>query len=254
MAAPPSTRELPSYYPALEQTFAALGFVCWSFQLIPQVIKIYRTKSVEGFSVAMLLLWTVTLSTLGGYTAGLGLSTLLIIQPNFFYLFNAVTIAQCFFYGRKYALCNIELAVYYGVKVSSERGLSGVVNSLGAIPLVFALLGTLPQYWEIIHGLGGLLNAISLAFRPEPFDPVTFLNFFAITVAQGVIFVFWGWYEKVRKGRGRGNVDEDFKGDSAGGAYVSEASLQPLQQDNAETKQATQMIGEDDKVQDHRTQ
>ncbi|KAJ3324533.1 hypothetical protein HDU93_002800, partial [Gonapodya sp. JEL0774] len=132
----------------------------------------------------------------------------------------------------------LELAVYYSVKVSSDRGLTTAVNVIGVIPLVFALAGFLPQYWEfwrlkrvigisllfsLIDGSGGLFNGISVAFRPPPFDVVAFLNFFLITVAQAVTWVCFLWYEVVRKGRGKGpSVGADrevgsFQGGSADG-------------------------------------
>src|SRR4051812_12709387 len=61
----------------------------------------------------------------------------------------------------------------------------------------------------LIDGLGGLVNTISLVFRPGPFDWVAAANFFLITVFQGVNVAFYGWFEVIRKGRGR-----EFPGES----------------------------------------
>ncbi|KAJ3340081.1 hypothetical protein HDU93_007423 [Gonapodya sp. JEL0774] len=205
-----------------------------------------------------------TLRRTRGYCAAMGLATMLIVQPQFFYFFNSVAISQCFYYGRKWSLrasfgvfiavlvggLLMELAVYFGVKVARENNVDTAVNALGTIPIVFAMIGFLPQYWEFlsewmatrigtttfratsldppaisglkrvigislifsfIDGAGGLFNAISVVFRPPPLDSLAFLNFFSMTIAQTGTFLFYFWYEWVRSGRGTMQISEKYR-------------------------------------------
>lgn len=41
--------------PAADKTLATIGAVLWSVQVIPQIVKSYRTKSTEGLSPILML-------------------------------------------------------------------------------------------------------------------------------------------------------------------------------------------------------
>lgn len=41
--------------PAADKTLATIGAVLWSIQVVPQIIKTWRTKSTDGLSPALML-------------------------------------------------------------------------------------------------------------------------------------------------------------------------------------------------------
>lgn len=40
---------------AAENALGTIGAVCWTIQIIPQLVKSYRTKDVEGLSAMLML-------------------------------------------------------------------------------------------------------------------------------------------------------------------------------------------------------
>ncbi|KZT03515.1 uncharacterized protein LAESUDRAFT_704493 [Laetiporus sulphureus 93-53] len=176
------------------------GTICWTVQLIPQIWKSWRTKSIEGLSEYLPLFWGVASAPLGVYAIVQDLNIPLILQPQ---LFGALCFApwlQCQYYGRKrslrtclllYAACTItmvgfELGMVYAVRPSYRKGNTRGVEFFGILSSIMISLALLPQYYEIyqlrevigisipfmtIDMLGEVFSNLSLAFKSS-FDVV----------------------------------------------------------------------------------
>ncbi|KAI9002160.1 hypothetical protein DFJ74DRAFT_639610 [Hyaloraphidium curvatum] len=165
----------PSYYPVLKQVFAALGFVFFSFQLAPQVWKNYKNKNTEGLATAMIMIWYIASLLLAGYAVGIGLTILVIIQPQIFTAFNVAVLVQIFYYmpnnpssyfarkgyripmptawliffGALALSAAIVAGLYFAIRYAYDTGQNSVILALGYLPTVFVFIGFLPQFWEI---------------------------------------------------------------------------------------------------------
>ena len=51
----------------IHHIFTVLGTILWTVQLLPQVYKSWRTKSTEGLSGALMLIWSISAVFLGVY-------------------------------------------------------------------------------------------------------------------------------------------------------------------------------------------
>jgi len=81
-----------------ENVFGTIGTICWSVQLIPQIVKSYRTKSTTGLSEWLLLLWAISGSFLGVYVIVQNLNIPLILQSQFFAALSTISWIQCQYY------------------------------------------------------------------------------------------------------------------------------------------------------------
>lgn len=91
---------MPTTRKVLENVFGLLGIFFWSFQLLPQVIDNYRSKTTKGLSSSMFILWTLAALGFGSYAIIEGLSVPIIVQPHVFGFFSTICYLQCFYYGQ----------------------------------------------------------------------------------------------------------------------------------------------------------
>ncbi|KAJ5224442.1 uncharacterized protein N7469_007945 [Penicillium citrinum] len=118
--------------PIAENVLGTLGAVCWSIQLLPQIIINYKRHNTEGLQGSMMLLWAAAGVPLGVYNIVEEFNIALRIQPQILTTLSLITWAQCLYYGKGFSIA---------------KCIAAVVPLL----LVLALLaaGVLRHYWDI---------------------------------------------------------------------------------------------------------
>jgi uncharacterized protein with PQ loop repeat len=79
--------------------FAVAGAICWSLQLVPQIVLNYKRKSTDGFSGLMMLLWVMAGVPLGIYNIIQSLNIGLQIQPSVICFLNSRANDKAILYG-----------------------------------------------------------------------------------------------------------------------------------------------------------
>ncbi|KAH9025830.1 hypothetical protein EDB84DRAFT_1273369 [Lactarius hengduanensis] len=108
-----------------ENIFGTMGAILWSVQLIPQLVKSWRTKSTKGLSPLLPLMWSMAALPLGIYVIVQDLNVPLIVQPQLFALFTLLSWTQCMYYGRarSRAWCAAVLAATLVLYAALEAGM-----------------------------------------------------------------------------------------------------------------------------------
>ncbi|KAI0731375.1 PQ loop repeat-domain-containing protein [Earliella scabrosa] len=203
--------------PAAENALGTLGTICWTIQLLPQLWLTYRTKSVEGLSEWLMLIWGIAGSFLGTYSVVEGLSVPLILQPQLFGSLCLVSWAQCQYYGRKrsraasLALFVVALALFAGFEVGTifavtpayNAGNTAPVQFFGIFSTVLIAVALFPQYYEIykhkevigisipfmiVDLLGGVFNSLSLAFK-DNYPVVAGVTYALVVLLDGIVIL-----------------------------------------------------------------
>ncbi|KAI0642121.1 PQ loop repeat-domain-containing protein [Trametes meyenii] len=202
---------------AAENALGTIGTVCWTVQILPQIWKSWRTKSTEGLSEWLVLLWGFSGVPLGVYAITQNLNIPLILQPQFFATLSYISWAQCQHYGRKRSKltslimfivavvfsAGLEVGMVYAIKPAYHHGNMHAVQFFGILSSVLIALALIPQYWEIyirkevvglsvlfilVDMLGGVFSDLSLAFKEE-FDVVAGVTYSLVVVMDGVILI-----------------------------------------------------------------
>lgn len=197
---------------ALTTVFGTLGAVCWSVQLIPQIILNYRRHSAAGLSPGFMLFWAAAGLPLGVYNIVSGFNVALRIQPQILTSLSLITWGQCHFYERRWSLKkvlaatiplgsvlgSVEAALVFAVRIGMQRGTQWPLTLMAVLAAVLLALGVMEQYvaiWKTrsvegisflfcgIDAIGDVTSIISVAFEPT----VNILGF----VMYGVEFVLW---------------------------------------------------------------
>ncbi|KAF9172020.1 hypothetical protein BGX20_006500 [Mortierella sp. AD010] len=157
----------------LENVFGMLGIVFWSLQLLPQVIENYKKKSTEGLSYSMFFIWIL---------AALG--------------FGSYAVAE-----------NLSIPIIYG----EDNHVKGTTVAAGVLPIVFVVLGFMPQYADIYKdksvvgvsmafiagdAMGAIFSIISLCFR-DTLDILATLTYVMVLICDLAVFGFFLYYNKL---------------------------------------------------------
>ncbi|ENH73019.1 hypothetical protein FOC1_g10009754 [Fusarium oxysporum f. sp. cubense race 1] len=143
--------------PVAANILGTLGAVCWSIQLIPQIIVNYRRHNATGLQPSMMMLWAWAGVPLGVYNIVKEFNIALRIQPQILTLLSLVTWIQCYYYERKWSVYRSLLVV---IPIAAVMG--GIQASL-IIALRIAKSRSLE--WPLI--LMASLSAALLAAGPE---------------------------------------------------------------------------------------
>ncbi|OBZ74152.1 Uncharacterized protein C2E12.03c [Grifola frondosa] len=202
---------------AAENALGTIGTICWTVQLIPQIWKSWRTKSTEGLSHWLVLLWGIAGAFLGTYVIVQDLNIPLILQPQLFGVLSFVCWAQCLYYGKKYsflvsvawffflviAVGGFEAGMVFAIRPSYHRGEQRPIQFFGIFSSVIISLALFPQYYEIykhrevigisilfmaVDLLGGVFSDLSLAFKAN-FDVIAAVTYSLVVVLDGVVIV-----------------------------------------------------------------
>ncbi|KAF7308167.1 hypothetical protein HMN09_00664500 [Mycena chlorophos] len=179
-----------------ENVLGTIGTIFWSIQLVPQIWKSYKSKSTEGLSHWLVLIWGGSIVFFGPYTIIQDLNIPLILQPQLFGALSLISWGQCQYYAHpNYLAANAEsdssmrarrsarrrailltllamllvgafqLALVFGIRPAYRRGeepANRAVQFLGIVSPVIIALGLIPQYLEIYRLKE--VRGISIAF------------------------------------------------------------------------------------------
>ncbi|KAI9137993.1 hypothetical protein BKA69DRAFT_1031867, partial [Paraphysoderma sedebokerense] len=189
---------------------------------LQQVYHTYKRKTTFGLNPWIMIIWI--LSCVGGtaYAILQRLSIFITIQLVFLGIFCAICIAQHLYYAMNYSLLKSALwcigivVIYIGLITACYFAmvLSNSVILIDIFALsspILVLVGFLPQYVTIyksktadglsitfilMDGLGGIFFALSLAFRPGPYDVIAAVTGLSVTVCEFVNLGFCVYYRK----------------------------------------------------------
>ena len=196
----------------MSDVFGTLGAVCWSIQLIPQVILNYRRHSAAGLSPAFMISWAWAGIPLGVYNIVSGFSIALQVQPQILTALSLVTWAQCYYYERKWSICKvlvvagtagcvmsgIEAGLVFALRHGQEQGTTWPVTLMAVLAALLLALGVCEQYLAIwknrsvegisflfcgIDALGDVTSIVSVVFERH-------LDILGLVI-YGVEFVMW---------------------------------------------------------------
>ncbi|KAI9599382.1 PQ loop repeat-domain-containing protein [Syncephalis fuscata] len=194
----------------VKEVLGSLSLLFWSFQLVPQIWKMYKERSSKGVSGLMMLIWIAGCAFYASYAVALDLAVTLIIQPEVFLFFAIICYAQCIYYEKKLSkltavaimllvasLCvGLQVGSIYGTIEADRQGLTGVVAFMGILPAVLIDIGFLPQYWEVwvtksasgisygflvMDTLGSIFAILSLIFH-EHFDSIAASTYISVLI------------------------------------------------------------------------
>jgi hypothetical protein len=165
----------------VENALGTIGAVLWTIQILPQIVKSYRSKSTLGLSAGLMLwvqvhssrgisvliadpntntltlrsIWAIASWFLGSYIVVQRLSIPLQIQPQLFGSLAAISVAQCLYYDKGWSKLRAVLffiifeVLFAGFEAGSVFALwVGKVSSSAlhhqhrASPVLFAAEGT----------------------------------------------------------------------------------------------------------------
>ncbi|KAL5345653.1 hypothetical protein ACLOAV_009407 [Pseudogymnoascus australis] len=181
--------------PIAANVLGTLGAVCWSIQLIPQIVLNHRRHSTEGLQRSMMLLWALAGVPLGVYNITSGFNVALLVQPQILTLLSLGTWAQCFYYGDKLSkrkctalvsgmavlFGGIETSLVFALRAGINHGIHWPVTLMGVLSAVLLSAGVLRHYYDIwihrtvrgisfifvgIDAAGDVFSLISIFFQP----------------------------------------------------------------------------------------
>lgn len=123
--------------PVVANVLGTIGAICWSVQLIPQIIINHRRHHAIGLQPSMMLLWASAGIPLGVYNIVESFNVALRIQAQILTLLSLITWSQCYYYGRAWTIqkcivilvgmCTvmggIEMALIFALRVSGASKL-----------------------------------------------------------------------------------------------------------------------------------
>ncbi|KAG2416052.1 hypothetical protein HFD88_007244 [Aspergillus terreus] len=180
--------------PIAANVLGTLGAVCWSVQLIPQIVINYRRHDTEGLQASMMLLWAAAGVPLGVYNITEELNIALRIQAQILTVLSLVTWAQCLYYGKKYSITRcvtavtllmclfggIEVALIFALRAAKDQELRWPLILMAVLSASLLAAGVLTHYWDIyvhrtvrgisfifvgIDAAGDLFSLISVVFE-----------------------------------------------------------------------------------------
>ncbi|OCF35448.1 hypothetical protein I316_03000 [Kwoniella heveanensis BCC8398] len=146
-----------------ENILATVGAVLWAIQGIPQVVKSYRTQSTKGLSPYLMLLWMASGLFFCTYVVTRDLAIPAVIQPHASLIIYTISWGQCLYYSCGYSLIKtilcaggallagaaFEGASIAGLLAGKRHGTEIPMVVYGYASTVIAVIGILPQYYEI---------------------------------------------------------------------------------------------------------
>ncbi|KAL7423915.1 hypothetical protein Q5752_001500 [Cryptotrichosporon argae] len=233
---------------AADTTFATIGAVLWSVQVIPQIIKSYRTKSTDGLSPWLMFIWQWACAFQASYLVAQRSSIPLQVQPQCFALFGSISWAQTLLYGArlsllKTAVCwaalvtvaaGFEAGSVFALWKGEDNGTEAPLLAYGWIASALLVAGLLPEYWEIykhkevvgisltfiaVDTLGGVFSFLSLFFRDE-FDYTAFVQYALVVVCDSIVLVLAAILNP-RARRRRALLAADAEADAGAGAAAA---------------------------------
>ncbi|KAL4916202.1 PQ loop repeat-domain-containing protein [Aspergillus aurantiobrunneus] len=182
--------------PIAANILGTIGAVCWSVQLIPQIVINYRRHDTEGLQPSMMVLWAIAGVPLGVYNIVEELNIALRVQAQILTLLSLVTWAQCLYYGKKcpikkcaiavlsllITLGAIEAALVFALRAADNRDFRWPLILMAVLSAGLLAARVLRHYWDIyvhrsvrgisfifvgIDAAGDLFSSVSVLFEPN---------------------------------------------------------------------------------------
>ncbi|EXA39534.1 hypothetical protein FOQG_05410 [Fusarium oxysporum f. sp. raphani 54005] len=182
--------------PVAANILGTLGAVCWSIQLIPQIIVNYRRHNATGLQPSMMMLWAWAGVPLGVYNIVKEFNIALRIQPQILTLLSLVTWIQCYYYERKWSVYRsllvvvpiaavmggIQASLIIALRIAKSRSLEWPLILMASLSAALLAAGVLTHYWDIwkhrtvrgisflfvaIDAAGDVFSLVSVFFQPE---------------------------------------------------------------------------------------
>ena len=182
--------------PVAANTLGVFGAVCWSVQLVPQIIINYRRHDTTGLQPTMMLLWACAGVPLGVYNIVQNFNIALRIQPQILTFLSLLTWMQCKHYGENWQLMKtisvaapiaavmggIECGLIFALRHARHDHIHWPITFMATLSACFLCAGVLRHYWDIykertvrgisfifigIDAMGDLTSLISVLFQPS---------------------------------------------------------------------------------------
>ncbi|KAI8174288.1 thymidylate kinase [Colletotrichum sp. SAR 10_75] len=159
-----------------------LGAVCWSIQLIPQIIINYRRHNATGLQPSMMMLWAWAGVPLGVYNIVEDFNIALRIQPQILTFLSLATWIQCYYYERNWSvlrslavvtpiatvMAGIQAALVFALRIPKSRGTEWPMIVMAVLSAALLAAGVLRHYWDIyvhrtVRGISFIFVAIDAA-------------------------------------------------------------------------------------------
>ncbi|KAF2115189.1 PQ loop repeat-domain-containing protein [Lophiotrema nucula] len=183
--------------PVAANVLGTMGAVCWSVQLIPQIVINYRRHNTIGLQPTMMMLWASAGVPLGVYNIVENFNVALQIQPQLLTFLSLITWIQCFYYERNWSVpralvvvtpiaCimgGIQAALIIALRIAKDRGLQWPMTLMAVLSAALLAAGVLRHYWDIyvhrtvrgisflfigIDAAGDVFSLVSVLFQPTP--------------------------------------------------------------------------------------
>ncbi|KAI8370043.1 hypothetical protein EDC96DRAFT_502835 [Choanephora cucurbitarum] len=209
-----------------EQVCSYFGLVLWSLQLAPQAWKTYKRGTSTGVSVWTMCIWSFAGIFLGCYNFGIQVTIALCIQPQIFAFIATICVFQEFRYQHRWSRFNtlagfvvaclvfagIEVGLVFALEEAIEVNNQRAVQFFGVLPVVFVIVGFLPQYYEIFRErrvigvshvflamdfFGSVFSIVSLVCG-DYIDVLALVNYIAIGCLDvGILTLYYvfEWYQ-----------------------------------------------------------
>lgn len=204
-------------------TLGIIGAVCWSVQLLPQIILNYRRHNATGLQPSMMMFWAWAGVPLGVYNISEGYNVALVIQPQVLAVLSLSTWVQCYYYEHKWSVARcaavavpiaccmggIEIGLVFALREGAARGIHWPSTLMAVLAALFLALGVLRHYYDIwvhrtvrgisflfvgLDALGDLTSLLSVLFQPGPID-VLGLVIYGVELTLWIgIFACGGYY------------------------------------------------------------
>ncbi|KAM0283746.1 hypothetical protein ACHAQH_002335 [Verticillium albo-atrum] len=208
--------------PAAANVLGTLGAVCWSIQLIPQIVINYRRHHAIGLQPSMMMLWAWAGVPLGVYNIVQDFNMALRIQPQILTLLSLATWIQCYYYERKWTIARslavvvpvaalmggIQAALIIALRIARDREIDWPLTVMAVLSALLLAAGVLTHYWDIwthrtvrgisflfvgIDALGDVFSLASVVFQPR-LDVLGMVIYATELVLWIGVFAAGGWY------------------------------------------------------------
>lgn len=182
--------------PVAANVLGTIGAVCWSVQLLPQILVNYRRHHAVGLQPSMMMLWAWAGIPLGVYNIDQNFSIALQIQPQILTTLSLITWIQCLYYQKSWAVTRcvsiaaplacvmggIEVGLVYALRRGFSQGIDWPVTLMAVLSALLLAAGVMTHYVDIyrhrtvrgisflfvgIDAAGDLFSLLSVLFEPS---------------------------------------------------------------------------------------
>ncbi|XP_014551522.1 hypothetical protein COCVIDRAFT_42171 [Bipolaris victoriae FI3] len=181
--------------PVAANVLGTMGAVCWSIQLIPQIVVNYRRHNATGLQPTMMMLWAWAGVPLGVYNIAEDYNIALRIQPQILTVLSLVTWIQCYYYEKNWSVLRslavvvpiaslmggVQTGLIFAIRRAQHQGLHWPSILMAVASAALLAAGVMRHYIDIylfrtvrgisfifvaIDALGDVFSLVSVLFQP----------------------------------------------------------------------------------------